>query len=224
LTKHPADLRIAETTAAILEALEIQEGPLPPKKRALVEAAIHCFAEQGYDATSTREIAQRAGVAEATIFRHFPTKKDLLLRLVQPALDNIVVPAAQEQFEKAVADADGRIDEIIVPVLIGRVQFARRFFPLVRILLQELPLQEELRALLFAQLPKVFGEVGGLMQREIRAGRWTKRDPEQVMRQIGSMVIGYIVISSIFMPDRKWDDEAEIRAIVDTVLNGVRVR
>jgi AcrR family transcriptional regulator len=223
LTVQP-DLRIAETSAAILDALEKQEGPLPPKKRALVEAAVHCFAERGYDATSTREIAIRAGVAEATIFRHFPTKKDLLLRLIQPLLDNIVVPAAQEQFSRAVANAEGRIDDIIVPVLIGRVQFARRFFPLVRILMQELPLQIELRGLFFARLPLVFGSVGELMRREMDAGRWQRREPEQVMRQIGSMVIGYIMISSIFQPDREWDDAAEVRAIVDTVLNGVRVR
>ena len=37
------------------------------------------FAEQGYDAASTAQIAQRAGVSEMTLFRHFPSKEALLL-------------------------------------------------------------------------------------------------------------------------------------------------
>jgi len=37
------------------------------------------FAEHGYDATVTAEIAERAGVSEMTLFRHFPTKESLLL-------------------------------------------------------------------------------------------------------------------------------------------------
>lgn len=37
------------------------------------------FAERGYDSTATAEIAERAGVSEMTLFRHFPTKEALLL-------------------------------------------------------------------------------------------------------------------------------------------------
>lgn len=37
------------------------------------------FAERGYDATATAQIAERAGVSEMTLFRHFATKEALLL-------------------------------------------------------------------------------------------------------------------------------------------------
>ena len=46
---------------------------------ALQEAALELFAERGYDATTTALIAQRAGVSEMTLFRHFPAKESLLL-------------------------------------------------------------------------------------------------------------------------------------------------
>lgn len=46
---------------------------------ALRAAALELFAEQGYDAAGTAEIAARAGVSEMTLFRHFPTKEALLL-------------------------------------------------------------------------------------------------------------------------------------------------
>lgn len=46
---------------------------------ALAEAALQLFVEQGFEATGTAQIAQRAGVSEMTLFRHFPNKVALLL-------------------------------------------------------------------------------------------------------------------------------------------------
>ena len=46
---------------------------------ALRRAAAELFAESGYDAAGTAEIARRAGVSEMTLFRHFATKESLLL-------------------------------------------------------------------------------------------------------------------------------------------------
>lgn len=46
---------------------------------ALQQAALELFTERGYDATSTAQIAQRVGVSEVTLFRHFATKEALLL-------------------------------------------------------------------------------------------------------------------------------------------------
>jgi AcrR family transcriptional regulator len=46
-------------------------------RRALLEAAAEAFASQGIDAPA-EAIASRAGVAKGTLFRHFPTKRDLL--------------------------------------------------------------------------------------------------------------------------------------------------
>ena len=79
-----------EAVAQVLAAVEAEEGRLPPKKRAVVEAALLSFAEHGFDASSTRMIAQRAGVAEGTIFRHFDSKSDLLLRLVRPVSRHLI--------------------------------------------------------------------------------------------------------------------------------------
>ncbi len=48
-------------------------------RRKLTAAALDLFAEQGYAATSTRQIAEAAGVSEGLIFHHFPTKSELLI-------------------------------------------------------------------------------------------------------------------------------------------------
>lgn len=44
----------------------------------LREAALTLFREHGYDATTTAQIAERAGVTERTFFRHFTDKREVL--------------------------------------------------------------------------------------------------------------------------------------------------
>jgi AcrR family transcriptional regulator len=47
-------------------------------RQALRQAALELFAAQGFDATTTEEIAERAGVSVRTFFRYFPTKELVL--------------------------------------------------------------------------------------------------------------------------------------------------
>ena len=47
------------------------------RRRQLLESALDLFSQKGFAATTTKEIAAAAGVTEAIIFRHFPTKLDL---------------------------------------------------------------------------------------------------------------------------------------------------
>lgn len=45
----------------------------------LVLAAVDLFTEQGYDATTVAQIAERAGLTKSTFFRYFPDKRELLV-------------------------------------------------------------------------------------------------------------------------------------------------
>ncbi|MGO8686159.1 MAG: TetR/AcrR family transcriptional regulator [Candidatus Dormibacteria bacterium] len=51
----------------------------PGARGRLVVAAVDLFTEQGYDATTVAQIAERAGVTRSTFFRYFPDKRDILL-------------------------------------------------------------------------------------------------------------------------------------------------
>jgi AcrR family transcriptional regulator len=59
----------------------------------LLAAARETFAEQGTDA-SLREVARRAGVSIATLYRHFPTREALLEALLRHAFDTLRARAA----------------------------------------------------------------------------------------------------------------------------------
>ena len=51
--------------------------PATDRRRQLLETALDLFAQKGFAATTTKEIAAAAGVTEAIIFRHFPSKQEL---------------------------------------------------------------------------------------------------------------------------------------------------
>ncbi|GAA3248243.1 TetR/AcrR family transcriptional regulator [Nonomuraea helvata] len=51
----------------------------PETTQRLVIAAVDLFTEQGYDATTVAQIAERAGVTKSTFFRHFSDKRELLV-------------------------------------------------------------------------------------------------------------------------------------------------
>jgi AcrR family transcriptional regulator len=68
---------LAETTATAAAPSRRQEHKLRTQ-RALQQAALDLFSEQGYDDTTTDEIAERAGVSPRTFFRYFPTKESVL--------------------------------------------------------------------------------------------------------------------------------------------------
>ncbi|MET7323395.1 helix-turn-helix domain-containing protein [Streptomyces sp. NPDC005549] len=48
-------------------------------QRMIQALAVRLFIERGYDATTVTDIAEAAGVSPMTVYRHFPTKEDLVL-------------------------------------------------------------------------------------------------------------------------------------------------
>ncbi|HTZ35639.1 MAG TPA: helix-turn-helix domain-containing protein [Stellaceae bacterium] len=53
------------------------------RRRAIVEAAVPLFARHGFAGTTTRQLAAAAGVSEALLFRHFPSKQLLYREILQ---------------------------------------------------------------------------------------------------------------------------------------------
>jgi TetR/AcrR family transcriptional regulator, transcriptional repressor of aconitase len=73
------------------------------RRKAIVNAAVPLFARNGFAGTTTRELAAAAGVSEALLFRHFPSKQSLYREILRlgcegdPALEQLAtLPASTE--------------------------------------------------------------------------------------------------------------------------------
>jgi AcrR family transcriptional regulator len=56
----------------------------------ILQAGRDVFAEKGYDAATSAEIAQRAGISEATVFSYFSGKRELCARVIADWYDEII--------------------------------------------------------------------------------------------------------------------------------------
>ncbi len=77
------------------------------KKEKILSAALELFANDGFNATSTSKIAQKAGVSEGLIFRHFDNKKGLLNAIMGEAesrLMELFTPMMQEENPKKIIE------------------------------------------------------------------------------------------------------------------------
>lgn len=93
----------------------------------ILEAARHLFAQQGFDAATTREIAGAAQIAVGTLFNYFPTKEAIVLQLITEAQEK-----ATETFQKDTATNDGGLsleEELFgcVAVCLRKLRPYRRF-------------------------------------------------------------------------------------------------
>ena len=78
---------------ATVEGSPVLRADAARNRERIISAAMEVFAERGLEA-STAEIASRAGVGEATLFRRFPTKDDLVTAIVAVMLEEAAAIAS----------------------------------------------------------------------------------------------------------------------------------
>ena len=98
----------------------------------IVEAARNLFAEKGFDRTTTAEIAREAGISEGTIYRHFKSKKELLMECVIPVLQKII-DLTEDYYPR-----ENNLRALTIDLLEMRLQLFREHHQTFRIIFREL--------------------------------------------------------------------------------------
>jgi AcrR family transcriptional regulator len=196
---------------------------LSEKQIKILEAAIEMFAEKGYAATSTSEIAKKAGVAEGTIFRHYKTKKDLLLAIVTPTLFQSVAPFLAKEFVKEVFESQYQSYEDFVRALLkNRYEFVKKYLPAIRVFWQEIAfhaeIKEQLQHIFTVHVYQKFKQIVEYFQTK---GEIAAIPVDSVIRMTITTIAGFLVARFIVLPDYEWDDEAEMERTVQFLMNGL---
>lgn len=100
----------------------------------IVEAALACFLEGGFERTKLDEVARRAGVAKGTLYLYFETKEQLFRAVVQHVTQSNV-----RHLQSAIADFEGPFEELAALVLHGAARSisASRVPAVARLILRE---------------------------------------------------------------------------------------
>ncbi|WP_114381236.1 TetR/AcrR family transcriptional regulator [Paenibacillus prosopidis] len=204
--------------------LDDEEQKMTDKQMKIVQAASEVFAQKGYAASSTSEIAQRAGVAEGTIFRHYKTKKDLLLSIVAPVMAKLVAPFVLRDFYKVLDSSFDSFDQLLRAVIENRIEFLERHMQVFKIFIQEIPfhpdLQEQFQKLILSKVLEKFSVNITKFQQQGAIVDWS---PITVIRLTASSLMGY-VLTRTFLGGREgsqWDDEKEREATITFIMKGL---
>lgn len=199
------------------------DKPLTEKQQRVLDAALEMFAERGYSGVATNEIAKKAGVAEGTIFKTWKTKKDLLVAVVAPLFFQLMAPRLIGDVKLIVEKPWPDAESLLRALLKDRMQFAREHHLILRVVLQELPFHDEVRALAKKTVQRELWPALELAwDRLRREGKVVDVPTHVIMRNVVGAIAVWIFTRVVLAPEHPWDDAAEEDAIIRLLLDGIR--
>jgi AcrR family transcriptional regulator len=195
-----------------------------PKQRELLEAALRVMNRKGYDGCRTREIAAEAGVSEATLFKHFPTKRHILNALIQPFMVTVIKPTMIASVKELISANEGQPMELTLREIVrDRLSLFRSRRSLITTLVLEAIRHPDLMQVVREHvLPEIMGILDRVLDAARSRGEVRDIDRTVFIRSFMSLVVGHVAISSI-LPDElgSENDETASDQIVGLFVHGI---
>ncbi|WP_128375530.1 TetR/AcrR family transcriptional regulator [Streptomyces cavernae] len=143
----------------------------PDAARRLLVAAVEAFAERGYHATTTRDIAGRAGMSPAALYIHYKTKEELLHRISRIGHEKAL------EVLRTAAEREGGPAERLGSAVRSFVRWHAGQHTVARVVQYELDaLGPESRAEIVALRRQSDAAVRGIIEEGVAAGEFTVTD------------------------------------------------
>jgi len=186
----------------------------------ILRAARGLFAQKGYESTTTRDLATAAGVAEATLFRHFANKKAILIAIVIEGWVEILTDLLTELSEisnyKAVAQ-----------LLHRRLINLHDNADMMRICFLEAQVHPELRDRIQSEfINKMIDVTEAFFETAIQKGVYRPMNPKIIAQVfLGMFAIAGFSYNTILEPHASPQEIKEMaEGLADIFLNGVLVK
>ena len=160
------------------------------RREQLLEVAIDLFSRKGFKGTTTREIAQSAGVTEAIIFRHFSTKEELYAAII----DRKVQSSQFEQWLGELREAmEANDDEAVIRRLIQAIVTTHRIDPKFERVMLYAALEGNRFALEHMRqvTGDVLGEFRAYFSRRVKEGAFAPVHPDVALDAVIGMAYRY---------------------------------
>ncbi len=219
-----------------MRGVDSRSGPLPTGRRPtarqrqaaarqkqILKTALKLFAAQGFDATSTRQIAKEAGIAEGLIFHYFPTKASLLTAILEDRLEGR--RAFRTQLRPLLEDAGGKpAPEVLRAVASGWLATLRRDEEIVIVLFTTAQTNPEVRQAWQGLIREGTELLTGYLAARVEAGELRKDLPLETAATmfVSSLMIFFLARRDLPDPDWHEQSEAHARELVSAWLDGGR--
>ncbi|HEX8475321.1 MAG TPA: helix-turn-helix domain-containing protein [Pyrinomonadaceae bacterium] len=200
------------------------------RRRQLVAVAMRVFSERGFRGTTTKEIAQAAGVSEGIIFRHFATKEELYTAIIDYKACTGVSHLNQsvaEAIHCSVAEAIQRKDDraVFEGVALHLMQHHENDTEFLRLLFYSALEGHQLSQIFWDRNVRLMYEfLGAYIRERQHEGVFRPVDPLVVVRAFSGMLIHHSVTNILWDTSRSLLDisnEAAAREFTEILLRGI---
>ncbi|MER6026697.1 TetR/AcrR family transcriptional regulator [Streptomyces sp. NPDC001851] len=179
--------------------VEPWEEVTPDAARRLLVAAVEAFAERGYHATTTRDIAGRAGMSPAALYIHYKTKEELLHRISRIGHDKAL------DILRTASRREGTAAERLAGAVSSFVRWHAGRRTTARVVQYELDaLGPEARAEIVALRRQVDAEVRGIIEDGVASGEFDVLDVKGTTLAVLSLCIDvarWFTVDGPFTPE-----------------------
>ena len=189
----------------------------------LLAVAVSLFSNRGFRGTTTKEIAQAAGVSEAMVFRHFATKEELYAAI----LDHKACSGGKFEPAEMAADGIARKDDraVFESLALGALQHHENDPDFQRLLLHSALEKHELAQMFFDEfVRRVYEFLGRYIRERQTEGALIEMDPAIVVRAFVGMVMHHSLNNNLWDPKRRLlniSNESAAKYFTDILLNGI---
>jgi TetR/AcrR family transcriptional regulator len=191
------------------------------RRRQIMRAASGLFARRGYGGTTTREIAARAGINEALLFRHFPSKEKLYWTIIEEQCS----ARGRRHRIKEILDAGGSDPEVFAAIAREFLVRNARDTELTRLLWFTALESHTLSRRFFRTYVAVYYEaLAGYIRRRMREGAFRNVDPLLSARGFLGMVVYHFLVQELFGGEKyqKFDPEKVAGTLAGIWLSGMQ--
>ncbi len=195
--------------------------PGADRQRQLLEVAMSAFSLRGFKGTTTKEIAAAAGVAEAVIFQHFPSKEALYSAVLDLHMDVNEEEAWVQLIGGLMEHND---DEAVFRSFMTRILHSYRCDPEIErvILFAALEGHKQGMTRLQKQFTPIFKRLMAYVTRRQREGALIDCNPYAILVSIGAVAHQYGLITQIFRaPTPNISDEEMAQLFTRILLRGI---
>jgi TetR/AcrR family transcriptional regulator len=197
--------------------------PASDRRTQLLDIALNVFSQKGFNGATTKEIAAAAGVTEAVIFRHFPSKQALYQAVLE---SEIACPGFQKWLAEAKACIERNDDQGLFRAIASAIiETYRGEGRLERVLLfAALEGNEQGLAHHRSFSIPIIELLRDYIVRRQREGALGQHRPMAILSAIAGMAQRYAMYTQLFRFPAEVSDEEAVAAFTDILMNGIKAR
>ena len=191
------------------------------RRRQIMRSASGLFARKGYRGTTTREIAERAGINEALLFRHFPSKEKLYWTIIE---EQCGARGRRQKLDR-ILDQGGSDFEVFSAIAREFLTRNARDTELTRLLWFTALENHTLSRRFFRTFVAIYYEaLAAYIRRRVSEGAFRNVDPLLSARGFFGMVVYHFLVQELFGGSKyqKFDPEIVAGTLAGIWLNGMQ--